>query len=202
MFQGSLGELTEQDEYATLVDAPDRAALTTALTNAGLAFELLRTGLTVKGADTAAVGAIAAAAGVALSSLQRRGPALEEVFLDLVNGVRVHESAHELADPEADGEAGAEVPATDEPELPDDEAEPEVPDVEVPLPAATWDAGHPTTEADIEADRFFSRFDASEGEPASEAESASGSEPAPEPESDGEADAEPPAADGDGGEQR
>ena len=39
---------------------------------------------------SAGVGAIAASAGVALSSLQRRGPALEEVFLDLVSGARVH----------------------------------------------------------------------------------------------------------------
>ncbi|MBN9202485.1 MAG: hypothetical protein J0H70_14210, partial [Microbacterium chocolatum] len=36
---------------------------------------------------------IAAAAGVALSGLQRRGPALEEVFLDLVNGTRVYTPA-------------------------------------------------------------------------------------------------------------
>ena len=41
----------------------------------------------------AQVGQIAADAGVALSALQRRGPALEEVFLDLVNGTRVHSSA-------------------------------------------------------------------------------------------------------------
>ena len=54
---------------------------------------MLRSGLTVRGLDPASVGAIAADAGVALSSLQRRGPALEEVFLDLVNGARVHASA-------------------------------------------------------------------------------------------------------------
>ncbi|RZI93644.1 MAG: ATP-binding cassette domain-containing protein, partial [Microbacterium sp.] len=93
VFQGTLGDLTEQDEHAVVVDAPDRAALAAALTAAGYAFESLRTGLTVRGADAATIGAVAASAGVALSSLQRRGPALEEVFLALVNGERVHPSA-------------------------------------------------------------------------------------------------------------
>ncbi|WP_349425449.1 ATP-binding cassette domain-containing protein [Microbacterium sp. LWS13-1.2] len=93
VFQGSIDELTDPDEHATVVDAPDRAALMDALRAAGVPFEVLRSGLTVRGVDPAAVGAAAAAGGVALSSLHRRGPALEEVFLDLVNGVRVHASA-------------------------------------------------------------------------------------------------------------
>lgn len=93
VFQGSLGELTEEDERSTLVDAPDREALATALSRAGMSFDLLRTGFTVRGAEPTRVGAVAAGAGVALSSLQRRGPALEEIFLDLVNGVRVHTPA-------------------------------------------------------------------------------------------------------------
>ena len=59
---------------------------------------MLRSGLTVRGLEPVQVGEIAAAAGVALSSLQRRGPALEEVFLDLVNGTRVHPSAAGAAD--------------------------------------------------------------------------------------------------------
>ncbi|MFK4808059.1 ATP-binding cassette domain-containing protein [Microbacterium sp. ZW CA_36] len=93
VFQGSIDELTDPDEHATVVDAPDRAALMGALRAAGVPFEVLRSGLTVRGVDPAAVGAAAAAGGVALSSLHRRGPALEEVFLDLVNGARVHASA-------------------------------------------------------------------------------------------------------------
>ena len=61
-------------------------------------------------ADPAQLGAIAAAAGVALSNLQRKGPALEEVFLDLVNGTRVHSSV--AGAPSAEGAAvDAEVPA-------------------------------------------------------------------------------------------
>jgi ABC-type multidrug transport system ATPase subunit len=93
VFEGSIDDLADPSEFATVVDAPDRAALTAALSAAGLPYEVLRSGLTVRGADPATVGAAAAAAGVALSGLQRRGPALEEVFLDLVNGTRVHPSA-------------------------------------------------------------------------------------------------------------
>ncbi|CAN7430027.1 ATP-binding cassette domain-containing protein [Microbacterium sp. LjRoot45] len=119
VFQGRIDELTASDEYAAVVDAPDRAALAAALTDAGQDFEVLRTGFTVRGADTAAVGAIAADAGVALSTLQRRGPALEEVFLDLVNGVRVHASAEGAAppaldvEPQVDAETDAATPEAD-----------------------------------------------------------------------------------------
>jgi ABC-2 type transport system ATP-binding protein len=93
VYQGALEDLADPAESATVVDSPDRAALSAALKDAGVNFDLLRSGLTVRGLDPAAVGAIAASAGVALSSLQRRGPALEEVFLDLVSGARVHPTA-------------------------------------------------------------------------------------------------------------
>jgi ABC-2 type transport system ATP-binding protein len=93
VFQGGIEDLAEHSEYATIVDAPDRAALIAAIEAAGLEYVVLRNGLTVSGAETVEVGAIAAAAGVVLSSLQRRGAALEEIFLDLVNGVRSHPSA-------------------------------------------------------------------------------------------------------------
>jgi ABC-2 type transport system ATP-binding protein len=93
VYEGTLEDLADPSEFATVVDSPDRAALAAALTSADAPFELLRSGLTVRGLDPAAVGAVAASAGVALSSLQRRGPALEEVFLDLVSGVRVHPTA-------------------------------------------------------------------------------------------------------------
>jgi ABC-2 type transport system ATP-binding protein len=93
VFQGGIEDLAERSEYATIVDAPDRAALIAAIEAAGLEYVVLRNGLTVSGAETVEVGAIAAAAGVVLSSLQRRGAGLEEIFLDLVNGVRNHPSA-------------------------------------------------------------------------------------------------------------
>lgn len=93
VYQGALEDLADPSEFATVVDSPDRAGLAAALKSADVPFELLRSGLTVRGLEPAEVGAVAASAGVALSSLQRRGPALEEVFLDLVSGVRVHPAA-------------------------------------------------------------------------------------------------------------
>ncbi|SIT86579.1 ABC transporter ATP-binding protein [Microbacterium sp. RU33B] len=93
VFQGGLDELTDPSEYTTVVDASDRGALAAALRAADVPSEVLRSGLVVRGVDPATVGAAAAASGVALTLLQRRGPALEEVFLDLVNGARVHASA-------------------------------------------------------------------------------------------------------------
>lgn len=171
VFEGSLGDLSAADEYATVVDASDRAALASALADAGLAYEVLRSGLAVRGADTAAVGAVAAAAGVALTALQRRGPALEEVFLDLVHGIRVPQVPTASTD---DGiaapDAGQDADSTDEGEAesaPEPEAEaavepeperPGIADNDAPL-TATWDADHTPTEADLEADRFFARYD-------------------------------------------
>lgn len=93
VFQGGIHELSEEDETAVVVDSPDRAALVQALREAQIPFEVLRAGLTVRGADAAQIGAVAAGSGIALSSLQKRGPALEEIFLELVNGLRVHHSA-------------------------------------------------------------------------------------------------------------
>ncbi len=88
VFQGALRELTDTEDRATIVDAPDREALAQALRAAGLDAQPIRSGLVVPGVEPVAVGAAAAAHGVALSSLQRRGPALEEVFLGLVDGTR------------------------------------------------------------------------------------------------------------------
>jgi ABC-2 type transport system ATP-binding protein len=116
VFQGGLDELADPTETATVVDAPDRGALVAALRAAEVPFEVLRSGLTVRYSSPADVGEVAAGAGVALSSLQRRGPALEEVFLDLVNGVRVHPSAGGMARPTGPAalgpSTGAAAPAT------------------------------------------------------------------------------------------
>lgn len=177
VFQGPLPSLTPPDEYATLVDAPDRAALRGALDARGLSYDVLRSGLSARGADPAEVGAIAAAAGIALSTLQRRGPALEEVFLDLVNGIRTHASAaappataHDAPPPvdtvPGPDPASAPAPATAAPEPEpaaeptDDPAEEASGDVEEDLPLdRPWEAAERKTEADVEADQFFSRYD-------------------------------------------
>ena len=88
VYQGDMSGLTQPGDYSTVIDSPDRAALAAALDAAGVDYDALRTGFTVRSAEPAQLGAIAAAAGIALSNLQRKGPALEEVFLDLVNGTR------------------------------------------------------------------------------------------------------------------
>ncbi|QAY59218.1 ATP-binding cassette domain-containing protein [Microbacterium protaetiae] len=119
VFQGGIEDLTNPDEYATIVDAPDRAALTAALETAGVPYEVLRSGLTVRDPDVAAIGKVAADAGVALSLLQRRGPALEEVFFELVNGLRVHPSGTT----EAVADAAAEPPAVQDVAAPAPEVE-------------------------------------------------------------------------------
>ncbi|MDQ0728097.1 ATP-binding cassette domain-containing protein [Microbacterium sp. W4I20] len=78
--------LADPKAGSVVVDAADRAALTVALTTAGFDVEVLRSGLTVRGGDAGTVGAVAAEAGIALSTLVQRGPTLEDVFIDLVRG--------------------------------------------------------------------------------------------------------------------
>lgn len=73
---------------SVIVDAADRAALTASLMAAGFDIEVLRSGLTVRGGDAGTVGAVAAEAGIALSTLVQRGPTLEDVFIDLMRGGR------------------------------------------------------------------------------------------------------------------
>lgn len=78
---------------SVIVDAADRGALTTALSAAGFDIEVLRSGLTVRGGDAGTVGAVAAEAGIALSTLVQRGPTLEDVFIDLMRGGRLGSSS-------------------------------------------------------------------------------------------------------------
>jgi len=139
VYAGTLEELADPGESAALVDSPDRAALTEVLRGAGWEPEVLRSGLALRGVDPVEVGAVLAGTGVPLSLLTRRGPELEEVFLDLVNGVRA---------PRVTGApvAAAEEAASDEP--PQDDA-PDTPAGE-PGPTTEAPAGEPgpTTEGD------------------------------------------------------
>lgn len=93
VYGGSIDALSDPTTGAVIVDAVDRDALTAALAAADVEFDVLRSGVTVRGSDAGAVGAIAAGAGIALTVLQQRGPSLEEVFLDLVYGRRVDATA-------------------------------------------------------------------------------------------------------------
>ena len=122
VYEGDIGDLVAADDVATIIDAPDRTALANALDAAGIAYTPLRSGFSVRGAEPARLGAIAAAAGVALSHLQRRGPVLEEVFLELVNGTRVQAPAAPASSPVNDLPAplaAAAAPVTTSPEDPE-----------------------------------------------------------------------------------
>lgn len=84
-FTGTMEDLADPRTGPVVVDAENRSALSAALKDAGYEFEILRSGLTVRGSDAATIGALTARAGVALTTLQQRGPTLEDVFLDLVH---------------------------------------------------------------------------------------------------------------------
>lgn len=84
-FTGTMEDLADPRTGPVVVDAANRSALAEALTEAGYEFEILRSGLTVRGSDAETIGALTARAGVALTTLQQRGPTLEDVFLDLVH---------------------------------------------------------------------------------------------------------------------
>ncbi|PTT22493.1 multidrug ABC transporter ATP-binding protein, partial [Microbacterium sp. HMWF026] len=93
VFQGGIEDLADPDEFATVVDSPDRAALSRVLDERGIGYQLLRNGFTVRHHEPAEIGGLAAASGIALSHLQSKGASLEDIFLELVSGVRVHASA-------------------------------------------------------------------------------------------------------------
>jgi ABC-2 type transport system ATP-binding protein len=83
---GPLSSLDTNIAPQVIVDSPDRAALVTALTDAGLHFTSGRTGLIVAVPDPGQVGHIAFAAGVELNVLHRQKAGLEDSFLALVEG--------------------------------------------------------------------------------------------------------------------
>lgn len=116
VFQGGIEDLADPDEYATVVDSPDRAALSRLLDERGIEYQLLRNGFTIRHHEPVEVGALAAGAGIALSNLQSKGASLEDIFLELVSGVRVHASAGGTTLPTTDATAPAseDAPAADE----------------------------------------------------------------------------------------
>lgn len=120
-FAGTMEDLADPSTGPVVVDAADRPALSRALRDAGLEFEVLRSGLTVRGSDAARIGAVTAGAGIALTTLQQRGPTLEDVFLDLVNDRYVRpvtaptDVAAEPADATPEADAALESEALPEP---------------------------------------------------------------------------------------
>jgi ABC-2 type transport system ATP-binding protein len=83
---GPLASLDTDAAPQTIVDSPDREALTAELTKAGITFSIGRTGLLAATSDPALLGHLAFAAGIELSVLHRQKAGLEDSFLALVDG--------------------------------------------------------------------------------------------------------------------
>lgn len=82
VYNGGLSGL--EGTQRTIVDAPDKAALHSALLAAGADIQPIDSGLAITGMDATQVGHIAQRAGVALSQLTTTHTGLEKAFLDLV----------------------------------------------------------------------------------------------------------------------
>jgi len=144
-FAGTMEDLADPRTGPVVVDAANRAALQDALHGAGYEFEILRSGLTVRGSDAASIGSVTARAGIALTTLQQRGPTLEDVFLDLVHDryvppapVSTETALFELPDAEADPLAAVFEP----------DAESVEPDAEPAEPGPFEPAPEPESETD------------------------------------------------------
>jgi ABC-2 type transport system ATP-binding protein len=85
--QGSVADLTA-GQASLRVASPDHAALGRALLAAGLEAHGDGTAFVVTGAAAERVGAIAHAAGIALSELAMQGSTLEDAFLDMTKGAQ------------------------------------------------------------------------------------------------------------------
>ena len=184
-FAGSLASLADPTSGPVVVDAVDRSGLTGALKAAGFEFEVLRSGLTVRGSDAKTIGTVAAQAGVALTTLQQRGPTLEDVFLDLVNDRPVQLRKPEVAD------ATVAVPIVPAPAVVSADADAEPADVAPDIAAENIEA-----EADVDsaaADAEAAAADAETGsddaEPATAADATDDEPTAPEPATEADEDA-------------
>ncbi|MBL3699171.1 ATP-binding cassette domain-containing protein [Leucobacter luti] len=98
-FAGPLAELQRgTGEHTVLVSAPDQPGLAAALEAAQATVHGQHSGaLRVTGADPAAVGRIALAAGIPLTHLSVETGELEQSFLDLIDGTGQHSSAAQAA---------------------------------------------------------------------------------------------------------
>ncbi|MGO2096675.1 MAG: ATP-binding cassette domain-containing protein [Candidatus Microbacterium stercoravium] len=101
LFEGPIELLSEAEGGVVTVDAEDRDALRDALDEAGLEYRVLRSGIAIDDATTGEVGSLAAAAGVALSTLTHRGPTLEDVYLQIIDGTWTAPARTAALDPAA-----------------------------------------------------------------------------------------------------
>ncbi|MFZ8302568.1 hypothetical protein ACO1K9_13950, partial [Staphylococcus aureus] len=56
VFQGGTEDLADPDEYSTVVDSPDREALSRLLEERGIEFSLLRNGFTIRHVEPIEIG--------------------------------------------------------------------------------------------------------------------------------------------------
>src|SRR5690606_22468690 len=86
LFEGPIELLAEAEGGMVTVDADDRAELAKALTGAGFSYRVLRSGLAIDETTTTEIGTLATTAGIALTTLTHRGPTLEDVYLQIIEG--------------------------------------------------------------------------------------------------------------------
>ncbi|MFJ4223111.1 ATP-binding cassette domain-containing protein [Microbacterium sp. NPDC089695] len=189
--------LADPSGGSVVVDSVDRAGLRSALSAAGFEVEVLRSGLRVRGGDAQTVGAIAASAGVALSSLAQRGPTLEDVFIELVRGGTLGPRAVAAAS----AAVVAQEPATDPADGADAAQEADAPGAASEVHAvAPPTAGAPEPEAEPDAEQFEQTEDPATA-PSGDGDTEQGADIEPEqsPEPEAAADIEPaaPGADAD-----
>ncbi|WP_196215869.1 ABC transporter ATP-binding protein [Microbacterium sp. ZXX196] len=133
LFEGPIELLSEAEGGTVTVDSADRDALGALLASAGLGHRVLRSGIAVDGATASQIGALAAREGIALTTLTHRGPTLEDIYLQIIEGTWQAPARTAALEPAPlaaladDAPAGDEGPA-EEPAAGDDEpAEAEAP---------------------------------------------------------------------------
>ncbi|WP_238439460.1 ATP-binding cassette domain-containing protein [Microbacterium sp. JZ31] len=175
LFSGGIEQLADIDAVVA-VDSPDRAALRDALRARGIEFELRRSGINVTGVTTAEIGALAAEAGVPLSSLTLKQQSLEDVFLKVVSGTwegPASEAAAAEPDvaggtadnaPDVAGETADDAPS--EAEASGSEPTPtDAPAEGQPEEASQAQADYTPTQADVAVDRAEASPDAEADQP-------------------------------------
>lgn len=118
LFEGPIELLSDAEGGLVTVDADDRDALRTELDEARIDYRVLRSGITIDGTSTAKVGALAQSAGIALTTLTQRGPSLEDIYLQIIDGTWTPPARTAALQPSAGAEDDS---AADAPEGEDDE---------------------------------------------------------------------------------
>lgn len=170
LFEGPIELLSDAEGGLVTVDADDRDALRTALDEAGIDYRVLRSGITIDSTSTAEVGALAQSAGIALTTLTQRGPSLEDIYLQIIDGTwsppartaALQPAAYDKGDAAGDGFGGADASGADEAPAGEDD--------ESAMGVAVDANDEPSDDATEDADEDSA--DNAENEPGDEAEDA------------------------------